>query len=212
MSAARLHLRDFALEAQVSPAGNLAYSDAQVDAIRRQAFADGELHGRAAANAATESLEIEHAAALHRLVREAAGIRSEADELVGEALRCMEAILVGVLDKVMRGTAAGQGVEDLRSALRQAAMAVRLPDIELRATSETIASLEGADPPLPLTIRMTSCPETPGGEVRLTWCGGGGIVQSNLRVQATQAALARVLDGWPSCGAVAESVHRSDTG
>lgn len=214
MRAVRLRLPDFALEAQLTPAGERTYDQAQVDAIRRQAFAEGEAHGRAAAVASAEALQAEHAAALRRLAGDVAEIRDEADELMQRALRRLESILAGVVVRVMSEAVATWLADNLRRELQQALATLRLPEVELTASPATLALLQVGDQPLSSAVRLTTCGEVPFGEVRLAWCHGGATVQPGRILQEMQAALVPVLEDLPAVNPGAELatdfVHRSD--
>jgi len=212
MSAARLRLPDFGLEARLSSAGEPTCGQAQLEAIRRQAFSEGEAHGRAAAGVAAAAVHDEHAQALRRLAHEAAAIRAEADALVQEALLRMEGILAAALASAMRHAADSRFADDLRREVREALAAVRLPEIELKAASATLSLLRDADPPLSPAVRLTVSGDVPDGEVRLAWSGGGAAVQPSRPVRDAQSALASILPGPPSTAAAADlstgTVHK----
>ena len=199
MSALRLRLQDFALESDARIANARTYSQAEVEAIQRQAFAAGEAEGRAAADAMTSAATAGHAAALHQLTQDAAHLRDEADELLGEALGRLEAIICAAL------AMATPGSDDLLAALRQAAETVRLPDIAMAASPRTMASLAEAGLTLPANIHSIPDPALGDGEVRLGWAHGGAIAKADAKCAAMQDAVRRALGNCPSAAGVGDA-------
>ena len=189
MSALRLRLQDFALEAPASADGEPTYSQTQVDAIRRLAFAEGEAQGRAAAADAAAAALAEHAARLQGLAGEVADIRREAEDLLHLGLERMEEILRLMLDDA---AAQPPGWEGVLCVLHEAAAAVRLPEIELKAAAETLAALDAAGP-LPAGLCPRACAEIPAGEVHLAWPGGGGLARPDAGLEAALAAVEQAL-------------------
>ncbi len=215
MRALTLRLQDFAQESEAQPVSDRTYSQAEVDTIRRQAFASGEREGRAAADATAGAATADHAAVLHRLTQDAAQVREEADALLCDALRQLETVVRTILAGLLPHAAAGPARDDLLAALREVAETVRLPEIALTASPHTIAALVETGPGLPHGIQGTADPAIADGEVRLAWRDGSAIAKADARAAAIAEAVCRSLGNRPpptdAAGATGNSIEGSDS-
>lgn len=199
MSPAPLRFRDFALEARSRRAEAPAYGAAEVEAIRRQAFAAGRAEGQAAAEAAADAAAAGRQSDLERLVREVADARAAAESLLAEALSALEAAFCAALAAAAPALARSQGAEPCAAALREALQAVRLPSVAVRAGPETVALLQAAGPPWPDGVRFSADPALAEGCAHLRWADGGATVRPEDAARAVQAAVAAALPGAAAC-------------
>ena len=189
MIGSTVRLQDFELEAKAALTETATYGQAEVDAIRRSAFAAGRADGQAAAAKAAAAADADRLAAVDRMVQQAADLSQEVDVLLDQSLDRLESVLRAALTIALPALAASEAMDRLSAALHEAAAAVPLPSIEVIASPATVERLRACTAALPARLMLTADEGIADGAARLRWQSGGADFSPNAAVAAIEQAL-----------------------
>jgi hypothetical protein len=184
-----IRFQDFELDARARLTATATFSQAEVDAIRREAFATGQKEG--AGNAATviATARAEQAEALCDVVRQIEGLQHAIDQYLSESLDRFEQILRAALAHTLPSAASAAALQRLPDTLRQ--LAAAMPDVTVEAalSPETEDAIRSSAQSLPPSVAFVPDPSLPFGTLRLRWRGGGGVFSADAALTAVQALL-----------------------
>lgn len=216
MTGPAVRLRDFGLESQARLTQAATYGEAEMEAMRRRAFAEGEAAGRAAAAAAAETVQADHLAALEDVLRNAAAMRAEAETLVATALDQLESLARAAILTVAPGLAQAGAAAACGEALQAAAAVVRLPGLRVRVAPDTLGALQTRVPPLPEGLCLEADSTLPPGAARLDWPRGGADFAPDAALSALHQSLSATLGeppplATPAANGNPDPLYRSET-
>lgn len=200
MIGATIRFQDFELEAKASLTATATYGQAEVDAIRRSAFAAGQAEGKDMAVREAAATEAERDAAADRLVQEAAALGNQVEALLSDSLEHLEQVLRAALASAVPALAETQAVDALAQALRQAARTIPLPTIEVIAPPATLERLCAHGEYPADRMQLTADDSLAGGLARLRWQSGGADFSPTAAAEAIDQALQSFLTGSREAG------------
>ena len=185
-----IRFQDFELDARARLTATATFSQAEVDAIRREAFATGQKEG--AGNAATviATARAEQAEALCDVVRQIEGLQHAIDQYLSESLDRFEQILRAALAHTLPSAASAAALQRLPDTLRQ--LAAAMPDVTVEAalSPETEDAIRSSAPRI--SLLRGSCGQA--------FAGGRGRILLKLRIDSVVWLTGRCATGLQGIG------------
>jgi hypothetical protein len=191
MTSLSLRYQDFEVDARARLTATATYSQAEADANRRDAFAEGRDAGAESATDTARAARAEHAAALGDALCQIEVLRQAMDGQLRECLDRLERVLRGALSASL--PSAADALRRLPDTLKHLAEVSPPLAIEAWASPETEQALRSAPRALPESLRFACDPALPFGSLRLRWQGGGAVFSAEAAHEAVQALLRSAL-------------------
>ena len=189
MIGASIRFQDFEVDARARLTATATFSQAEADAIRRDAYAAGHKDGTAAADTTIATARADQAAALGDVIGQIEGLQHAADRYLSDSLDRIEQIVRAALAHTLPAAANAAALQHLPETLRK--VAATMPDVTVEAAMapETEHAMRSDAGPLPPSVAFMPDPSLPFGALRLRWRGGGAAFSADAAHTAIQPLL-----------------------